>query len=502
MEENRSGFKKKAKLIVKNNAFRYAHIVALKKLNKIVKKSSSPPVIKKDGKRIFFNMLYGMYGELIYWECGLAKAMQLRGHDVKVLICGKSLTMCTSEYTIKTVHDDKTCKHCVDFSKNFLKTVGLPYLNYNDYIKKEDIENIKNKVNKLSIEECKKLIYKDVPVGGLSLNATMRYFEGAIKVNEKFFEKVLKAELVNSLIATDIAEKFTKQEKPDVIVTTHLGYSSWGSFAKYCESRGIRICYPGGGYIKNTIIFDFNLKKRVNSFFKLFRKEVKNNQFINKKEAKELDSFIYKRVNAQEGDTKLYNYTNKDIGNQFNFNKYERTYAVFPNVGWDSSLLEAQKGFKDVYEWISYTIDFFKKHTKYQLIVKIHPSEAYFFKSKNTVSDFILKNYSPLTDNIKIIPPVTPISPYSLFPFIDTGIVYNGTIGLEMSLQKIPVIVAGITHYGNLGFTYDISSKEEYNKILKNKLPKLDDKQKNLARLYGYFYFVKSFVPCFSTFIK
>ncbi len=75
------------------------------------------------------------------------------------------------------------------------------------------------------------------------------------------------------------------------------------------------------------------------------------------------------------------------------------------------------------------------------------------------------------------------------------GIVYNGTIGLEMALHKLPVIVAGITHYGDLGFTNDVLSKEKYNDILSKKLPKLTDEKIQLARAYGYFYFIKSFIP-------
>ena len=43
------------------------------------------PQISRDGKKIVFNLLYGMYGDLLYWEGGLAKALQLRGHDVKAL---------------------------------------------------------------------------------------------------------------------------------------------------------------------------------------------------------------------------------------------------------------------------------------------------------------------------------------------------------------------------------------------------------------------------------
>lgn len=494
MIQNRQGFKKKLKLIVKNTVFNFVHKIAIQQLKKIVKNSSPPPKTKKGGKKIIFNLIYGMYGYLIYWESGFAKAMQLRGHDVKVLICGKSLTMCTSEYTIQTVHDDKTCKHCVDFTQDFLKTMGLPHLNIKDYISDEEILKIKEKVNKMTLEECKNFVYKNVPVGGFSINAVTRYFEGAIDIDEKLYESVLRAELINSLIVIDAAEKIIQEEKPDIVFTTHLGYSSWGSFADYCEINGIRVTYPGDGYKKYTIQFDMPLKEKVNIFFKEFRK-YRNDEPLNKKEDDELNLFIYKRIHGKEGDTSRYHFQNEDVRDQFDLKKYDRTFAIFPNVVWDSSLLRANKAFKDAYEWISDTIEFFKNHPNYQLILKIHPSEIYAAKSKNTLLDYIFKNYSPLSDNIKIVPPVTNISPYSLFSIIDTGIVYNGTLGLEMALHNVPVIVAGITHYNDFGFTYDVSSKENYYELLSQKLPKLNEEQIKLAKLYGYFYFIKSYVP-------
>ena len=82
-------------------------------------------------------------------------------------------------------------------------------------------------------------------------------------------------------------------------------------------------------------------------------------------------------------------------------------------------------------------------------------------ESKRTVLDSINSKFISLPKNIKIIPPNTKISPYSLFPFIDVGIVYNGTVGLEMSTQGIPVVVAGNAHYGKKAFTYDISTKKD-----------------------------------------
>lgn len=489
------GFKKRSKLIIKNKAFGLAHILAIKRLKKIVKNSSPQNQIKlKDGKKILFNLIYGMYGRIIYWECGWAKALQMRGHDVKVLVCGKTFTMCTSEYTIKSVHDDKTCKHCVDFSGDFLKTVDLPFSYYHEYISDRETENIKNRVNKLPIDKCKSLVYKKVKVGELSINAAMRYFEGNLDPDNEAYELVLRSELINSIIAIDVAERIVKSEKPDVVVTRHLGYSSWGSFAEYCTAQGIRVCYPGDGYIANTVAFDFNICDKIDKFFRKYLMEIRKEKMLDKKEEEDLQLFLDNRFHGKEGDTSIYGFSTDDVKDQFNLDKYDKTFACFPNVAWDSSLLKAHKGFKDVYEWVSYTIELFKNTPNYQLIVKIHPSEAYVAKSMNTVSDYILDNFSPLTENIKIIPPDTKISPYSLFSFIDAGIVYNGTIGLEMTLHGIPVIIAGITHYGNKKFTYDVSTKEEYKKIISNELPRLTGEQIQLAKTYGYFYFIKSFI--------
>jgi len=168
---------------------------------------------------------------------------------------------------------------------------------------------------------------------------------------------------------------------------------------------------------------------------------------------------------------------------------------MFPNVPWDFSVLNINKTFRDVYEWISYTIELFKERPNLQLIIKIHPSEVAVMESTQTVLDYINNNFSSLPENIKVIPPVTDISPYSLFPFTDVGLVFNGTIGLEMALQGIPVIVVGDTHYGEKGFTYDLPSINKYKRILFKDISPLTKQKIDFARLYAYFYFIKSYIP-------
>ena len=80
--------------------------------------------------------------------------------------------------------------------------------------------------------------------------------------------------------------------------------------------------------------------------------------------------------------------------------------------------------------------------------------------------DLLHEALPELPENIHIIGPREEINSYDLVDLASLGLVYTTTIGLEMALKGIPVIVAGQTHYRNRGFTYDPDSWVEYFKQL------------------------------------
>jgi len=51
LQNSKLGFKKRIKLFIKNNAFRFAHRIAIMQLKKIVKNSSIQPKIIKKGRK-------------------------------------------------------------------------------------------------------------------------------------------------------------------------------------------------------------------------------------------------------------------------------------------------------------------------------------------------------------------------------------------------------------------------------------------------------------------
>jgi len=470
---------------------------ALHQLRKIAQYSSYTPEKTKQGKKIIVHSVHGTFLEAIYKEGGIAKALQLRGHIIKMLLCGRALTACPGVFTNKTPPNKWMCRNCIYFSKNFLKITDLPHAHYFDYININDINKIKRMVSKMSINKCKTLIYKDVRAGFHAQSSVIRFFEGENSEDSKYkYDDILRLHVQNGIIATNVAERIMKIEKPDIILTSHGCYSSWGCFSEYFINNDIRVVTWGSGSRANTLVLDLD---KLGCAFDRYNLEILKEKKLGKEEKQDLMEFLNKRTvgDKEGGDTSIFGFEqhNKEfLENKFRFNQYKRTYAMFPNLPWDVDLTTAHVVFRDVYDWITYTIQLFRDRPKFQLLVKIHPIEHQ--RSEKTTYDYILKEFKNLPENITIIPPNTKISAYSLFPFLDVGIIYNGTLGMELALNNIPAIIAGKIHYRNRGFTYDVHSKEEYKTLLFDTVFKeLPQEKRELLHNFAYFYFCKTFIP-------
>jgi hypothetical protein len=96
--------------------------------------------------------------------------------------------------------------------------------------------------------------------------------------------------------------------------------------------------------------------------------------------------------------------------------------------------------------------------------------------------------------NVVVVPPESDVNTYDLIGLADLGLVYTSTVGLEMALAGIPVLVAGRTHYRDKGFTHDPNSCEEYleflDKILKRPEQfRLDEEKTEIAWRYAHRFF-------------
>jgi len=162
------------------------------------------------------------------------------------------------------------------------------------------------------------------------------------------------------------------------------------------------------------------------------------------------------------------------------------------NVLGDSLTLGRQVFSRTMAEWVSRTILYFIGRPDVQLVIRIHPGEV--LSREYSMVDVVKKTLPELPEFIHVIEPAEKVNTYDLIELADLGLVYTTTVGLEMALRGIPVVVAGQTHYRGRGFTYDPASWVEYFKMLGRILedPKkfrMEQEKVDLAWRYAYHFF-------------
>ncbi len=171
----------------------------------------------------------------------------------------------------------------------------------------------------------------------------------------------------------------------------------------------------------------------------------------------------------------------------------ERPLALIPtNVLGDSLTIGRQHFTGSMTEWIRRTMQYFSNHSAYQLVIRVHPGEQIGWGP--SVHDILLEHLSDLSENIHLLPADAKVNTYDLIEAADLGLVYTTTVGMEMAMSGLPVIVVGQTHYRNKGFTIDPDSWDSFFSTLESVLDdpqkhQPDKQQMDLAWQYAYTFF-------------
>ncbi|GAP13772.1 capsule polysaccharide biosynthesis protein [Longilinea arvoryzae] len=168
------------------------------------------------------------------------------------------------------------------------------------------------------------------------------------------------------------------------------------------------------------------------------------------------------------------------------------------NVLGDSLTLGRQVFSRSMAEWISRTVQYFAGRPEVQLVIRVHPGEV--LTHGPSMVDVVHQVLPRLPEHIRLIGPKEKVNTYDIIDVADMGLVYTTTVGLEMAMSGLPVVVAGQTHYRGRGFTQDPDSWVAYFKmlgqILENpKTYRLSKDQMHLAWRYAYRFFFEYPLP-------
>lgn len=432
----------------------------------------------------------------IYQVLALAKAFELRGAKVKVLICDSVLPGCE----IKSIRSPALdpCLSCRFNRNNALKFFKLDLVSISDFMSPVTLDEIKAKASEYASEPLEKYMFKNVDLAPSVNDSIIRFYYGAVPdKNSVELRKIREKHLVTAMISLLLAEAIETTWTPDIVFNNMNVYSSWEPFYRYFESLNVQthvISISPFNYNAVTInAFDlFRGDKRLNMWLK-----ERNSQYLNENEDALLSEFIEKRFS---GNSKIFMDSgvfdlSESIFKQIQIDKNKKNIFLFSNIYWDVGMSESATLYDGVIKWVLETIGIVEGREDCHLFIKPHPAEVYDGSSSiKSVRDFIADKYPQLPNNVTMIHPEFKLKTYDLFPFIDLGVVYNGTLGLEMMLHDIPVIVCGLSPYGFLKSATIPDSIQSYENLLVGKLapskPQLQE-----VRLFSYFYFIKTMIP-------
>ncbi len=147
------------------------------------------------------------------------------------------------------------------------------------------------------------------------------------------------------------------------------------------------------------------------------------------------------------------------------------------NVIGDSLTLGRQIFSDSMTEWIQRTVQFFAGQPHVQFVIRIHPGEL--VTKGPSVAGVVLRALSlpedesgiaALPEHIHLVAADAQVNTYDIVEIADLGLVYTTTVGMEMAMSGLPVIVVGNTHYRAKGFTLDPESWDGYFELLSRAL--------------------------------
>lgn len=427
-------------------------------------------------------------------------SLQLRGHKTIVVGCDKAIpNSCNSGSSPKL--NKWQCNRCFKYASLFHNLSGANVEWMKSIITDKDLEDAKSIINSLDPIEFYNFIYKGLPIGEL-VQVSIAHFLKTNKINldSKSDIQIYKNWLESAMIQVTSFSRYLDDVKPDKIVMINGLFSAERIMLELARLRNIDvICYEVG-YRPETFFFIQNAPVNMcnNEYWPNYKQRT-----LTQKENKELDSYLIER---NKGKGYLINYfpnilTDKNIiSKKFNIDFNKKTFLIFPNITWDSTLYKCDLFFESMVDWILETINYFVDKDELQLIIRAHPAETRLEDAdRDPVINIIKKHFPNLPNNIIVLPSDSNVSSYVLMENAYCGIVYGSTTGIEMGLRGVPVITVGKIYYRNQGVSIDPNSKEEYFNILNDFSNSSYSFDKNsyveMWRRYAYFAIFRSALP-------
>jgi hypothetical protein len=437
----------------------------------------------------------------------LARALDVRGADVEVLVCDKAIPVCqmvkSGRATPEEIRDGVTmafCDKCVNRGRQRLAPLGFPLRRLADHVTPEDTASARELSASIPFADIPAYVHEGLAVGEHAHAGALRYFGRGDLESEPLGEPVLRRYLEAGLLAIAAVRRLLHVRHYDVIVVNHGIYIPQGMIVDVARTMGVRVVTYNPAYRKHCFIFSHDSSYH----FTMLDEPAEHWTTFEWTPAlaRDTDDYLHSRRFGHNDWVTFHADPQEHIApilRELGADPAKPYVALLTSVVWDAQLHYRANAFPNMLDWLHQTVDYWKTRDDLQLLIRVHPAEVRgAVPSRQRVVDELARAFPSLPPDVFVIGPEHPASTYALCEGADSVIVFNTKAGAEMAALGVPVIVAGEAWIRNKGFSRDVSSRDDYFALLDEAVPahgRMSADQLSLAKRYAYHFFFRRMIP-------
>ncbi|MEA2007976.1 MAG: hypothetical protein U9O54_02565 [Chloroflexota bacterium] len=382
-----------------------------------------------------------------------AWGVQLAGVPVLHFACRSGMKHCVLGAGLGNPTAPPPCQGCIADTRRFTGSAPTVWFEY-----QADSE-LQAKLETLSVEEMKSVVYSGRPLGELTL-PSLRWILRRHHLADDAPTRYLYQAFI--LSAHNVAQEFdallSLNEPNAVVVFNGLQYPE--ATARWvAQQRGIRVITHEVGFQPFSAFFS-------DGHATAYPIHLPDEFELTDAQNERLDAYLSQRFQGEFTMAGIRFWPEmRGLEEAFleHAEQFKQIVPVFTNVIFDTSQLHANTVFSDMFAWLETVTDIVAAHAETLFVIRAHPDEMRKGKeSRESVEDWVRAQGVEDLPNVVFVGPNEPLSSYELIRQAKFVIVYNSSIGLEATLLGVPVLCGGQARYTQYPTVFFPTSPAEY----------------------------------------
>jgi hypothetical protein len=423
----------------------------------------------------------------------LAIALTLRGAQVTLLQCDGALGACermTSAlrpgigHLVQHGPDRRNfCWSCYQPAARFFRELGLPLWTFRELL---DVDSpIQDGSPPIDLREH-------------ALAGTLRYYKRGDLEGQPYASEMLARYTESAAVTVRAVRECIARLRPEVAVFHHGIYVPQGIIGEVCRAAAVHVVNWRPASRRNTFVFSHH-----DTYHRTMPAESAESwlrmPWTERHRQLTLEYLSSRRVGSNDWRSLARDATHEPetIIGALGLDRTRPIYCLLTNVMWDARVHFPTTAFGTQLEWLQFTLEWFARRPELQLVVRIHPGETSgSLVSCQPVADEIRRFMPVRPPNIYVVPPQSRLSTYTLAELSDATLIFGTKTGIELAAIGIPIVVAGEAWIRNKGISIDVSTPEEYRRVLES-FPlgrRLDADTRDRALRFAYHIFFRRMI--------